>query len=235
MEEKFQCRKCGDCCRFFGETDNWLPLFEWEKDKMKELAEQKKISFEAKPIELIFDKKSNLAFFINYGLKGPCPFLINNKCSIYEDRPLICKAFPMGKNPYFVEEIMNINLPNCKSFTKNEWSLTFKEILGDESIPITRQDMAKKYKKLFGEECFFNSFIIGQIKIRISNIKEELIQSKKIKARKINKFDYEKYNAVPFFEFLRLKGLLNQEQKFNLINSLTDYNQIKNIIFSQGF
>lgn len=49
---------------------------------------------------------------------GACKFLINNKCSIYETRPLICRIDEMYEKTYHKqfskEEYYLINLKACK-------------------------------------------------------------------------------------------------------------------------
>ena len=74
----FNCKKCGSCC------SNYLPLSKSEKAKLKNIVKTRKL----KPIERPFDSYPGLT----------CPFLDNNnKCSIYEDRPLICKNYTCQK------------------------------------------------------------------------------------------------------------------------------------------
>jgi len=214
-----------------GGTHNCLPLFEWEVEKLKELAEEKNISLNIKPVDLVLDKRTNRAICMQFWLEAPCPFLIDNKCSIYEDRPLICKAYPMVDCPYFTGKVMDINVADCNAFTIDEQKLalqgTTEHITSENSIKIPRQKLAKRYQNFFGEECFINSFLIGQIKEYTGQIMEKLITDKTIKLRKISKFDYSKHNPTPFLEFLQLKGLMDEAGKLHLIKELTDYNKVK--------
>ena len=47
------------------------------------------------PYILFFDISNKVAIVNSYTLdEGACPFLKDNKCSIYEKRPVICRTFP---------------------------------------------------------------------------------------------------------------------------------------------
>lgn len=66
----FKCRKCGECC------SNFLPLRKEEIKAMKRLAK----------------KENKHPLIKDWYLR--CPFLNNNnRCDIYENRPIICREF----------------------------------------------------------------------------------------------------------------------------------------------
>lgn len=66
----FECKGCGECC------SNFLPLTQEEIKLMKKLS-----------------KKEN-KHPLRQDWYNRCPFLNNNnKCDIYENRPLICREF----------------------------------------------------------------------------------------------------------------------------------------------
>ena len=70
----FECRNCGECC------SNYLPLQEKEILIMKQLA-----------------KKEN-KHPLRQDWYDRCPFLNgNNRCDIYEDRPMICREYTCYK------------------------------------------------------------------------------------------------------------------------------------------
>ncbi len=110
---KFKCSGCATCCKTLGQGEEkkskqdgfvrildakGLPLFCWEHEKLKKLAAEKGLKADFRPSAVIFDKAGK-AFIISYVLKGPlCPFLKDNKCIIYEDRPLRCRAYPLEAN-----------------------------------------------------------------------------------------------------------------------------------------
>jgi len=82
---KFVCSNCGDCCRDFGYGPG-LNLFQWEA----------KMFDEHYPFPTLYDKKhkQTIALFWNSRMNN-CPLLNKNKCMKYDNRPLVCKAFPL--------------------------------------------------------------------------------------------------------------------------------------------
>ena len=89
MIEIFQCKKCGTCCR------NMFDDYEGVKKGLVLTAKEVNLF----PSDMI---SPNLAIgtekrkrIITYQLNvGSCPHIDINKCSIYDHRPLICRAFP---------------------------------------------------------------------------------------------------------------------------------------------
>lgn len=207
--EKFKCKKCGFCCSNFGK-DKALPFFEWEISKIKKEAEKRSIKLRIKPLNLMFDKKLGIYFFPQYGmLNEPCPFLKNNKCSIYHKRPLVCKMFPVVKNPLVIKQKADIDCfnfcPNydIKLFLKENSEKNFKEL---NSI----------YNKIFGKANKF-SFKASSASNQIDKIILNLIKQKKIELRKPSEIEEEIFKAVPVLEFLIKAGHITKKQKSELI------------------
>jgi Fe-S-cluster containining protein len=72
--DDFKCRKCAKCC------SNILPLLDNEIRLLKKLR-----------------KKENIQV-LNQNWYAICPFLnSNNRCDIYENRPLICREYTCYK------------------------------------------------------------------------------------------------------------------------------------------
>jgi len=47
------------------------------------------------PTTVLFDLKNEQTIIMHYSFdKGPCPFHAGNRCSIYEDKPWMCRQFP---------------------------------------------------------------------------------------------------------------------------------------------
>lgn len=113
--ETFKCLKCGNCCStlvgtekedlglrppcFIGSQTNpvillnkpTLNIADWEKDLFPE---QYRV-----PNCAVFDLISKKVIILNYTLKvGCCPLLNQDKCLIYEKRPVACRSFP---HPYY--------------------------------------------------------------------------------------------------------------------------------------
>lgn len=226
---KFECKKCGHCCINMGEK-NYLPLWEWEVDRLKELAEKKGISINIRPVDMMLDKRTNLSVSMQYQIRAPCPFLINNECSIYKERPLICKSFPMVNDVYFSGNTIDLDIGDCNAFTSEEYKFAIKGTIEDGKFEIPKGELKKRYINFFGEEIFYYSVLMHQIKAYALTILKHMIENKMIKFRKISKFDYDKYNSVPIFEFAKRLNLFNQEAKNEIIKDLNDYDKIKRLI-----
>jgi len=106
--QKFECLKCGNCCRNLGIINRSsidLPCFKGNKllllstpvltmqDWEKSLFSSENIA----PCHVFFDLKNNQIIVMDYTLKNvkDCPNLLSdNTCKIYEKRLLICRGFP---------------------------------------------------------------------------------------------------------------------------------------------
>ena len=78
-----------------------------------------------------------------------CPFLINNKCSVYKYRGITCRTYGLG---YLINK-KTVKLPECvnegKEFKDNQLSIEpIKENLS--LLEVTNGILAKKYKLDFG-------------------------------------------------------------------------------------
>jgi Fe-S-cluster containining protein len=84
----FLCTKCGICCTL----EDFLTAGEilGKPEEHPQIYARNQAIFEE--IGKIFDEDE--AKYDNYIANNPCPFLVNNVCSIYEIRPGGCRLFP---------------------------------------------------------------------------------------------------------------------------------------------
>jgi Fe-S-cluster containining protein len=76
-----ECSKCGSCCSAL------LPLKKSEIDRLKRLIKARHIKPHEQPL-------------IVNAVDLTCPFLTDdNKCSIYDERPFICRVFKCDTKP----------------------------------------------------------------------------------------------------------------------------------------
>lgn len=131
---KFQCNACGTCCSHirgiipkedmefikehaFGKLpvvqlvpveQMTFPLWDWEAKRFMEWQNEVKVDAKIKPLRAILDLKSNKAIILTYFMDGEtdaCPFLKDNKCSIYHTkRAYVCRLFPFNRSPFVNRE-----------------------------------------------------------------------------------------------------------------------------------
>jgi Fe-S-cluster containining protein len=92
----FECKKCGYCCK---------TLLQYKKGVLRGLAlltEEEKKLFDGKDISpaLGFGNEGSPIQIASYQLNlAKCPQIDeNNRCKIYDKRPLVCRAFPITSN-----------------------------------------------------------------------------------------------------------------------------------------
>ena len=89
IEEIFECKKCGNCCR----VEGYVPLTTFEITKISRALgiEEKFLINEF--IRLLPDRNG---LSLKEKNTGECIFLqSDNKCAIHEEKPRHCKDFPM--------------------------------------------------------------------------------------------------------------------------------------------
>jgi Fe-S-cluster containining protein len=119
--QKFECRNYGDCCRrirslgtegaavksapgFFlvpEPKDVGLHLFDWEVDKLKELADKRGFALSIEPLWVCVSYKEEPIVLSWHMRCDSCPFFSEEKfCTIYDERPLACRTFPVADSGY---------------------------------------------------------------------------------------------------------------------------------------
>ena len=83
--ENNQCSKCGNCCT------NFLYLTEKEIRRIHRYIEKKKIK------DFFEDVRENSVVLY-------CPFRKDDGCSIYKERPEICRQFQCNLSPFIIEK-----------------------------------------------------------------------------------------------------------------------------------
>ncbi len=176
----FKCLRCGECCQNFlsdaskdkkiGEFDErcpfiislnrlYLPFFDWEIDDF--LQELKKINSTRKivPGKVSFDLKSERTIVHKYTLDGQnCPFFSDNKCNIYEKRPIACKQFPCMHDLTGLisgQEIQLYENKGCKFERENELKYDlFKN--NRDRVEAPASEIINFFKKRYGGSLFYN-------------------------------------------------------------------------------
>ena len=132
---EFKCSACGSCCSHirgiipfhekeflkenaFGKMpvvqlvpveQMTFPLWDWEAKRFMEWQNEAGVDAQIKPLRAIMDLNSGKAIILTYFMDGKddsCPFLKENKCSIYQTkRAYVCRMFPFNRGHFSDEKI----------------------------------------------------------------------------------------------------------------------------------
>jgi Fe-S-cluster containining protein len=200
----FKCKGCGDCCRNFGEKGKCIPLFDFEVERLKEIAARKNIKIEFKPRKYLLEENSGIIFVYLYGLNhNVCPFLKEKKCSIYQERPIICRQFPILWTARFHkgDDFGASCLSECTYFDcKKEFEKRFFE-----RAEISDWEIDFYLKETYGD-CFewaLKGNIIGKKILEIIKKHDGLGD---FKLKEISEGELKEYRVLSFGDFLKLKG-----------------------------
>jgi len=137
MSWEFKCLECGDCCKNLRSNKKFgllllpseIDLFPHDKE---ELCLGKGIS-------------PNHPEFVIWGFQlidDTCPHLFENRCTIYENRPMVCRAYPFKMNSVTAtgELVFSIS-PECRALKKAIESEKYREGMASRSL--YESEMAK--------------------------------------------------------------------------------------------
>ena len=148
----FKCFHCGACCKFQSTQINLT---------LGDIARISKL-LNVKPSKLIIEEYFEPAPFLNpaspfqadieLGLHKPCKFWKNDRCSVYEARPLNCRLFPVW---------MFAKLPpeEIKKQAVEGYECVEKTILAKEDIPVYNKYTDAVGKILMQESGLTEEFI----------------------------------------------------------------------------
>jgi Fe-S-cluster containining protein len=95
---QIDCTKCANCCKVFD------PILDAE-DVVKLSTSLRMNIDEFKTAYLLESKEEENCYNFN---KVPCPFLKNNKCTVYENRPKVCESYPHLHKEEFWTRLMGV-------------------------------------------------------------------------------------------------------------------------------
>jgi Fe-S-cluster containining protein len=99
----FLCNKCGVCCTL----DDFLTAGEINSKPEEHSAVHAKMKALTEEIGKMWE--ADEAKYDDYIMHTPCPFLVNNACSIYEIRPDGCRLFPKTAFGMLTEDCEALN------------------------------------------------------------------------------------------------------------------------------
>lgn len=191
----FKCNNCGFCCK--GKKDIQVNLTIGD---IYRICEKLMIT-----VEDFFDKYAGLKPFgdprtpkeydIDIGLNMPCPFYKDNKCTIYNARPVNCRIFPYWLLVRAPKDKLNDLLKGKCEYTLDKKSLkaykkyqdAIAKVLLEESsyYDIKEKTTSKKINKKPNINEIKSNIIVHLDSIKFNKLK--LIESEKILSEKNKK------------------------------------------------
>lgn len=98
VTSQIDCTKCANCCKVFD------PVLD-EEDVTKLSSSLNLNIDEFKKAYLVESREEKDCYNFN---KVPCPFLKDNKCSVYENRPKVCESYPHLHKDEFWTRLMGV-------------------------------------------------------------------------------------------------------------------------------
>ena len=242
---KFKCNACGSCCSHirgivpkedqeflkenaFGKLpvvqlvpveQMTFPLWDWEAKRFQEWQHEANVDARIKPLRAIMDLKSNKAIILTYFMDSEtdaCPFLNNNKCSIYHTkRAYVCRLFPFNRSPFLNQDGMALKeglFGECGAM---------EHIL--PQVPENFREMIKFLSEAFPDGSFLNA-VQNDIVIEWANKTiVELIRKKIIKPALNYPYDFlvkriSNAEKIDFTDFLMKINYMTSEERKSLIN-----------------
>ena len=183
---RYECMKCGICCsipqNLKKDYIKRIPLYPEEVDRLIEIAKRRNLPFKVKE-DLVFpdiENKKILVLTYRFILKphGRCVFYdMNEGCSIHEEKPYACQAYPLA-----IRRIDSFNLeitidPLCKFIAKNY------DKLKDIDIGTIKEIFINEYPKA---EKFYEKNTRLQLKIRRLEAEDKIKISRQISLKDFN-------------------------------------------------
>ena len=205
-------------------------LLEWEVAALTKLANRLSVNITFKPDLIFWDENSDKALVIGWNLEHEnCPFLSNeNRCRIYESRPLACQAFPIfstGLEEYLKGEPYFLNLGDCPNVVS-----PYPEVKDTRPRVLGARDYFSTLYKVYGE-TFIGAYQSDFAGLWISNLISKLrglsiIQPVAIKKKKTVKAIL-RSKPVGLLKHLVVNGFITKEQVQERISEINTIDKEK--------
>ncbi|WP_319379354.1 YkgJ family cysteine cluster protein [uncultured Methanocorpusculum sp.] len=155
---EFACRCCGECC---SGKDNEVMVSPDEIDLLCEAAGLTPDQIAEPYPEWIHDQEVTFTFgrVLRRGEDGNCMFLKNNRCTVYEHRPHICRTYPFMLDG---NRILVFECSGCKSGEPTQDAeLIAQDLLArreaeDKEFLLTKEQY-QKHSMVLGSTIIFDS------------------------------------------------------------------------------
>jgi len=170
---------------------------------------------------------------LKYGMHSqPCPFLNENKCSIYEKRSLACRAFPVAKMPFETHKIGEENFLTCPALDAGRLFQAAGAAKG-KGAKIKSQETDRIFRGIFGGSydcCDHNEMITSVVKRTFRS----LVHQGRVQPEEARLPRGKRAPVYPFFEFLARIGACTGEERIETVNMLKDHGLFLRMMKERG-
>ncbi|MFA5333896.1 MAG: YkgJ family cysteine cluster protein [Candidatus Nanoarchaeia archaeon] len=119
-----------------------IALFREEKNSLLKFAKELGIRLKISPLRGFLGKDKKICVFKWFMDHDECPFLLNNSCRIYNNRPLVCRSFPYLP-PFSYEPVPEhpVMSEYCPCSDKKE---IYHDLMNEYNKSIERQKLLMK-------------------------------------------------------------------------------------------
>jgi Fe-S-cluster containining protein len=130
VSEQIECRECANCCKVFH------PLLKVED--IDRLARRLRIPKRDFITQYLVEYENGKGCFFKL---TPCPFLVDNACTVYPDRPDVCRSYPNLYRERFVFRL-NDAFSNCSvcPIVYNVYERVKREIRARQVTTVSSED-----------------------------------------------------------------------------------------------
>ena len=132
VSEQIECRECGNCCKVFRPS--------LKADDINRLAHRMRITRADFIMEYLVAYENGKDHFFKL---TPCPFLVNNACTVYPDRPEACRSYPGLHKEGFVLNLSHA-FSSCSvcPVVYNAYELVKREICDRRAAALSSEERA---------------------------------------------------------------------------------------------
>ncbi len=176
MIEKFECTRCGWCCKNLSNVKDFKPgftnsyLIAPNKPNLFILPWEKQIFPKENVVitKIFFDLNNNLSIVLYYGLNTDCcPLIKDNSCSVHDNRALHCIIYPcpigdfesLSRGIYGSHEVCEAELPINKLLEMFE----IKD-MGNSKFNYKPSVLAKKLYERYGVSFIYKTLMEMRVK-----------------------------------------------------------------------
>lgn len=110
---EFECNHCGKCCKEMAICITYSDIMRWKQQNRNDILRE--VSFSS-------DYPLGSGFYVATSIVGPekkpCPFFIDDLCSIHKTKPVSCKDFPLGFSDFNICPVWKSEYLNKKRLKK---------------------------------------------------------------------------------------------------------------------